>query len=331
MARDTTTTALRRRALVSAAAASLPFAARGQGTGDWPNRPLRFIVPGPAGGAGDVLGRILCERLSARLGQPVLVENRPGAGTNLGMAVVARSAPDGYTLGLGSIASNAVNRWLYRSLPFDPERDFAPVSLIALVPNLMVVPSGLPVRTAAEFVEYARARPGELNYGSVGAGSSQHLAGAQFGLATGLRMQHVPYNNSGQLNTDMMEGRVQVLFQSVSAVAEMARAGRMRPLAVTGTERQPAFPELPTLREAGFDVVSTGWFGVVTPAGVPEAILRRLNAETVAALEEPEVRARIVGLGSVPRPGTPEAFARHMAEESAKWRAVVQATGATAD
>ena len=224
-----------------------------------------------------------------------------------------------------------MNRWLYRSLPFDPERDFAPVSLIALVPNLMVVSPGLPVRTVAEFIAYAKAHPGEVNYGSVGAGSSQHLAGAQFGLATGVAMQHIPYNNSGQLNTDMIEGRVQVLFQSVSAVAEMARSGRMRPLAVTGTDRQDAFPEVPTLREAGVDITSTGWFGVVTPSGVAEPILERLNRETVAALEDPAMRARITALGAVPRPGTREAFARFMAEETAKWRGVVQATGATAD
>lgn len=324
----------RRHVLAAAGALALPAAARAQNAGQagaWPNRPIRFIVPGPAGGAGDVLARLLSEKLTARLGQPVMVEDRPGAGTNIGMAVVARSPGDGYTLGLGSIASNAVNRWLYRSLPFDPERDFLPVTLIALVPNLMVVSPALPVRTVAEFIAYAKAHPGELNYGSVGAGSSQHLAGAQFGLVNGLQMQHVPYNNSGQLNSDMIEGRVQVLFQSVSAIAEMARSGRMRPLAVTGTERQSAFPEVPTLREAGVDITSTGWFGVVTPAGVSDAILDRLNAESVAALNEPDMQARIVGLGSVPRPGTREEFARFMATETAKWKEVVAATGATAD
>ncbi|WP_376098133.1 Bug family tripartite tricarboxylate transporter substrate binding protein [Roseomonas sp. CCTCC AB2023176] len=320
-----------RRALLGAALVA-PGLARAQGgAGDYPSRPIRFIVPGPAGGAGDVLSRLLGERLSHRLGQPIAVENRPGAGTNVGMTVVARAAPDGYTLGLGSIASNAVNRWLYRNMPFDAEKDFAPVSLIALVPNLMVVSPGLPVRSVAEFIAYARLRPGEINYGSIGAGSSQHLAGAQFGLATGIQMQHVPYNNSGQLNTDMMEGRVQVLFQSVSAVAEMARSGRMRPLAVTGTERVAAFPDIPTLTEAGVPIVSTGWFGVVTPAAVPAPILAKLSETTVASLNEPELRARIAGLGSVPRPGTPEEFARFMAEESAKWRPVIEATGATAD
>jgi tripartite-type tricarboxylate transporter receptor subunit TctC len=298
---------------------------------NWPARTLRLVVPGPPGGAGDVLGRLVAERMAPKLGQAVVVENRPGAGTNIGMTVVARAAPDGYTLGLGSIASNAVNRWLYRSLPFDPERDFAPVGMIALVPNLMVVAPSLPVRTLAEFIAYARTRPGEINYGSVGAGSSQHLAGTQFALVTGVQMQHVPYTTAASLNTDLMEGRVQVLFQSISAVAELARAGRMRPIGVTGTERQPGFPEVPTLREQGVDITSTGWFGLVTPAGVPEPVLARLNQALVASLEEPELNARIIAGGAVPRPGSAAEFAAWMAGESARWREVVRATGATAD
>jgi tripartite-type tricarboxylate transporter receptor subunit TctC len=261
-----------RRSLLAAAGMALP-GARASAQDSWPSRPIRFVNPGPAGGAGDVLARLLGERLGLRLGQPVVIEDRPGAGTNIGMSNVARSAPDGYTVGLGSIASNAVNKWLYRNLPFDPEKDF------------------LPVTTVAEFLDYARKHSGGINDGSVGAGSSQHLVGAQFALTTGIEMQHVPYNASGQLNTDMMEGRVQVLFQSISAVSEMAKSGRMPPLAVTGTERQPAFPELPTLREARVDVTATGWFGMVTPAGVPEPVLERLNREVVACLNEPALRA----------------------------------------
>jgi tripartite-type tricarboxylate transporter receptor subunit TctC len=320
-----------RRNLLAAAAGITLTGARASAQDVWPSRPIRFVNPGPAGGAGDVLARLLGERLGIRLGQPVVIEDRPGAGTNIGMTNVARSAPDGYTVGLGSIASNAVNKWLYKTLPFDPEKDFLPVSMMALVPNLMVVAPNLPVTTVAEFIDYARKHPGGINYGSVGAGSSQHLVGAQFALTTGIEMQHVPYNASGQLNTDMMEGRVQVLFQSISAVSEMAKSGRMRPLAVTGTERQPAFPEVPTLQEAGVDVTATGWFGMVTPAGVPEPILERLNREVVACLNEPALRARYVELGAVPRPGTREEFAQHMAAETARWRDVVKATGATAD
>ncbi|MBO1080142.1 Bug family tripartite tricarboxylate transporter substrate binding protein [Roseomonas haemaphysalidis] len=320
----------RRSLLAATAVGALPIrAARAQD--NWPSRTIRFVNPGPAGGAGDVLARLLGDRLGVRLGQTVVIEDRPGAGTNIGMTNVARSAPDGYTVGLGNIASNAVNKWLYKSLPFDPDKDFAPVSLMALVPNLMVVSPTLPATTVAEFIAYAKKNPGRINYGSVGAGSSQHLAGAQFGLTTGIEMQHIPYTSSGQLNTDMLEGRVQVLFQSVSAVSEMAKSGRMRPLAITGTERSPSFPEVPTLQQAGVDITSTGWFGMVTPAGVPEPILARLNKEVVACLEEPTLRARYIELGAIPRPSTREAFAAHMASETARWRDVVRATGASVD
>lgn len=312
-------------------AAVLPATARAQEA--WPARgPIRFIVPGPAGGAGDVTARLVMERLAARLGQQIVIENRPGASTNIGMTVMASAAPDGYTLGLASIASHAVNRWLYRSLPFDPERDFAPISLMALVPNLMIIPPALPVANVAEFIAYGRARPGQINFGSVGAGSSQHLAGAQFAQATGIQMQHMPYHSGGQMNTDLIENRVQVLFQSVSAVAELARAGRVRAIAVTGTERAPAFPEVPTLREAGVDIVSTGWFGIVAPASTPEPILERLHNEAIAALAEPALAARIVAGGAVPSPSASRAdFARFMAAETARWRPEVAATGATVD
>ena len=308
----------------------LPLAAHAQ---EWPQRgPIRFIVPGPAGGAGDVTARLVMERVSARLGQQIIVENRPGAGTNIGMALVARAAPDGTVLGLASIASHAVNRTLYRNMPFDPVADFAAISLMALVPNLMVIPPSLPVTNVAEFVDYARARPGQINFGSVGAGSSQHLAGAQFAQATGIEMTHIPYNAGGQMNTDLIENRIQVLFQSVSAVAELARGGRVRPLAVTGMERVAAFPEIPTLREAGVDIVSTGWFGVVAPAQTPAPILERLHTEVVAALAEPELAARLAAGGSLPRGSASRAdFARFMAEETARWAPVVRASGASVD
>lgn len=309
----------------------LPLQARAQDT--WPTRgPIRFIVPGPAGGAGDVTARLVMERLSARIGQQIVVENRPGAGTNIGMTILARAPADGYVLGLASIASHAVNRTLYRSLPFDPVADFAPVSLLALVPNLMVIPPALPVTNLAEFIAYARMRPGQMNFGSVGAGSSQHLAGAQFAQATGIELQHIPYNAGGQMNTDLMEGRIQVLFQSVSAVAELARSGRVRAIAATGTERIPAFPQVPTLREGGVDIVSTGWFGVAAPAQTPAAILDRLHAEITAVLAEPELAARLTAGGSLPRASASRAdFARFMAEETARWAPVVRATGASVD
>jgi len=318
---------IRRRALLIATPALVPpGAVRAQGA--WPDRPVRWINPGPAGGAGDVISRLAGDRVAARIGQPVVIENRPGAGTNIGMTAVARSAPDGYTLGLASIASHAANRWLYPNMPFDPEKDFAAVGLIALVPNIVVVPPSIPPRTLAEFVAWAKGIGRPLNFGSVGVGSSQHLAAAQFGQITGIEIIHAPYNQAGQMNTDLMEGRLDVLFQSISAVSGMAQGGRMRPIAVSGPDRVPAFPDLPTMREQGVDVTTTGWFGLATPAGVPEPILARLDEALAASLEEPELRARIIAGGSIPRPMRRAEFSRFMAEESERVGAIIRATGA---
>jgi tripartite-type tricarboxylate transporter receptor subunit TctC len=324
----------RRAVLLGLAAAALArptLAQTATGTGDWPNRPLRWINPGPAGGAGDVLSRLIADRLGARLGQPVVVDNRPGAGTNIGMAAVARSAPDGYTVGLASIAANAANKWLYRSLPFDPDRDFASVGMIALVPNIVVIPPSVPAQTLQQWIAWARAQNRPMNFGSVGAGSSQHLAGSQFQVITGLPMQHLPYTNGGQMNSDLIEGRIDMLFQSISAVTQMAQAGRMRPIAVSGAERVAAFPDLPTMREQGVEIISTGWFGLCTPSGVPEPILARLETELLAIIEEPALRERILAGGAVPRRMGRTEFARFMSEESERWRAVIQAVGATAE
>ena len=316
----------RRSLLIAAPAIALPGAVRAQGA--WPDRPVRWINPGPAGGAGDVLSRLVGDRVSARIGQTVVVENRPGAGTNIGMTAVARAAPDGYTIGLASIASHAANRWLHANMPFDAQQDFAAVGLIALVPNIVVVPPSIPPRDLQGFVAWAKGLGRPLNFGSVGIGSSQHLAAAQFGLITGVEIIHAPYNQAGQMNTDLIEGRLDVLFQSISAVAAMAQAGRMRPIAVSGPERVPAFPDLPTMREQGVDVTTTGWFGLCTPAGVPDPILARLDEALAASLEEPELRQRIVAGGSVPRVMRRAEFARWMASESERVGVIVRATGA---
>jgi tripartite-type tricarboxylate transporter receptor subunit TctC len=320
----------RRALLLGLAAAGLARPALAQ-AGDWPSRPIRWVNPGPAGGAGDVLSRLVADRLSAKLGQPVVVDNRPGAGTNIGMAIVARAAPDGYTIGLASIAANAANKWLYRSLPFDPEKDFAAVGMIALVPNIVVIPPSVPAQDLQSFIAWARAQNRPINFGSVGAGSSQHLAGSQFQVITGLPMQHLPYTNGGQMNTDLIEGRIDLLFQSISAVTQLAQAGRMRPIAVSGTERVSAFPDLPTMREQGVDITSTGWFGMCTPAGVPDPILARYEAELLAMVGEAEFRSRLTTLGAVPRRMGRQDFARFMSEESERWREVIRAVGATAE
>jgi tripartite-type tricarboxylate transporter receptor subunit TctC len=275
-----------------------------------------------------VLSRLVGDRVSARLGQPVVVENRPGAGTNIGMTAVARSAPDGYTVGLASIASNAANKWLHANMPFDAQKDFTAIGMIALVPNIVVVPPSIPPKTLTEFVAWAKGLGRPLNFGSVGIGSSQHLAAAQFGQITGIEIIHAPYNQAGQMNTDLIEGRLDVLFQSISAVAAMAQAGRMRPIAVSGPDRVPAFPDLPTMREQGVDVTTTGWFGLATPAGVPEAIVARLDEALAASLEEPELRQRIIVGGAIPRVMRRAEFAQFMAAESERVGAIIRATGA---
>ncbi|MDP3418129.1 tripartite tricarboxylate transporter substrate binding protein [Falsiroseomonas sp.] len=326
---------LSRRAALLGLTAALPLAgARAQTaspTGDWPSRPIRWVNPGPAGGAGDVISRLVADRLQGRLGQPVVVDNRPGAGTNIGMTQVARAAPDGYTVGLATIAANAANKWLYRNMPFDPEKDFAAVGLIALVPNIVVIPPAVPARTLQEFITWAKAQGRPINFGSVGAGSSQHLAGSQFQIITGVPLQHLPYTNSGQMNSDLIEGRIDLLFQSISAVAQMAQAGRMRPIAVSGTARVSAFPDLPTMQEQGIDITSTGWFGLCTSAGVPEPILARLDDELQAIVQDPAFIERVTTGGAIPRAMGRAAFATWMAEESAKWRVVIEAVGARVD
>jgi tripartite-type tricarboxylate transporter receptor subunit TctC len=322
-----------RRAALLGLAAALPGIASAQtaGTGDWPNRPIRWVNPGPAGGAGDVISRFIADRMQARLGQPVVVDNRPGAGTNIGMTQVARAAPDGYTVGVATIAANAANKWLYRNMQFDPEKDFDAVGMIALVPNIVVIPPAVPARTLPEFITWARAQNRPINFGSVGAGSSQHLAASQFQVITGLAMQHLPYTNGGQMNTDLIEGRIDMLFQSISAVTQMAQSGRMRPIAVSGTARVAAFPDLPTMQQQGIDITSTGWFGLCTPTGVPEPILARLDAELQSIMQDPSLADRLSASGAIPRAMGRADFARWMAEESAKWRVVIQAVGASVD
>ncbi|WP_137124701.1 tripartite tricarboxylate transporter substrate binding protein [Roseomonas sp. HF4] len=320
-------TGFHRRALLAAAPVlALPAAARAQAA--WPDRPIRWINPGPAGGAGDVISRFIGDRMGPRLGTTVVIENRPGAGTNIGMTALARSAPDGYTVGLASIASHAANKWLHDNMPFDAEKDFAAVGLIARVPNIVVIPPQNPPRDLQGFVAWAKGLGRPINFGSVGIGSSQHLAAAQFGQITGIEIIHAPYNQAGQMNTDLIEGRLDVLFQSISAVTGMVQAGRMRPIAVSGPARVAAFPDLPTMREQGVDVTTTGWFGLATPAGVPEPILAKLDEALTATMQDEELRARIAAGGAVPEVMRRADFARFMSSESERIGAIIRTTGA---
>ncbi len=292
------------------------------------DRGTRIIVPFPPGGAADFLGRVVGERLARGLGQAVVIENRTGAGGNIGTAAAAQAERDGQTLLLNGVPI-AVNRFLFAALPFDAERDFTPVGMLAIVPNMMVVPVALPVASVAEFLALARTRP--MNYASIGNGTSLHLAGAQFNIATGLDMTHVPYRETGAANGDLMAGRVEVMFQTISAAAELVRGGRMKALAVTSAERAPAFADVPTLREAGVDLVSVGWFGLFAPRGTPAERVARLEAETLAAVRDEAVASRIVNSGSMPRAMPSAEFAAFIAEEVRRLGDLVRAAGIRAD
>jgi tripartite-type tricarboxylate transporter receptor subunit TctC len=316
---------LSRRSLLAAPALLAPIAARAQA---FPERPMRMIVPFPPGGAADFLGRVAAEPMGRSLGQPISIENRTGAGGNIGTAVAAQGEKDGHAILLNGLPF-AVNRFLFPSLPYDPDQDFTPVAMLAVVPNIMVVSNDLPVKTAQEFIALARSKG--ANYASIGNGTSLHLAGAQFTLATGLNLTHVPYRETAAANSDVMGGRVEVMFQTISTAAGLVKGGRMKALAVTSAERVAAFPEVPTLKESGVDLVSVGWFGLFVPRAVPAERVAKLEASTIAAVNEPAVHARITETGSLPRPLPGTEFGRFIAEEVTRMGATIRAAGIRAD
>ena len=315
---------MQRRALL-ASPALLALPARAQG---FPDRPIRLVVPFPPGGAADFLGRVMGERMARGLGQPVTVENRSGAGGNIGTAAALAAERDGHTLLLNGVPL-AVNRFLFATLPFDPDRDVVPLSMIAVVPNIMVVSNALPANSVAEFLALARTR--RMTYASIGNGTSLHLAGAQFALAAGVEMEHVPYRETSAANNDVMAGRVDVMFQTIAAAAELVRGGRMKALAVTSAERAPGFDAVPTLREAGVDLVSVGWFGLFLGADVPAARAALLEREALAAAQDEAVRARITQSGSLPRALGSTEFGAFVREEVGRLGALVRAAGIRAD
>src|SRR3954468_7470248 len=294
----------------------------------YPSRAIRLIVPFPPGGSTDILARALGEKLSQGLGQPVVIDNRPGAGGSIGAEAAARAAPDGYTLMMGHLGTLAVNPAIYKNLPYDPVTSFAPVSLMAIVPSVLVVNPSLPVTNAAELIAYAKAHPGKLAYGSAGSGSTSHLTTEYFKLVTGTDILHVPYKGVGPMLTDLVSGQLSMGLNGAPAVMAHVNAGRLRPLAVTSVRRLEALPQVPTLDEAGvhgFD--ASGWYGVVAPAGTPQAIVARLNAEIGRAMQTPELRSRLDSEGALPAPGTPEAFAAFIRAEIARWDAVLKRAG----
>src|SRR4051812_36699747 len=293
---------------------------------DYPSRPVRWVVGYPAGGATDIMARLIGNRLSDKLGQQFVIENKPGAGNNIGTEAVVNAAPDGYTILLVNPA-NAINASLYAKLNFNFIRDIAPVGGLARAPNVMTVGKDVPAKTVAEFIAYAQANPGKVNMASSGNGTSVHLSGELFMAMTGVKMQHVPYRGAALALTDMLSGQVQVIFDNMPSVISHIKAGSLRALAVTTTERSAELPDVPTVAETVKDYEASAWFGVGAPKGTPREIIEKLNKEMNEVLVEPAMKARLAELGGVPMVGTPEDFGKIVQSETDKWEKVVKFSG----
>lgn len=294
----------------------------------YPEQPVRVLVGFPAGGTTDIVARIIAKELSQDLGQSFVVENKPGAGSNLAAGEVARAKPDGYTLLMVAVTS-AINETLYGNLPFSLVKDFTAVALAAKVPNLLVVNPSLPIKSVQELVAYAKANPGKLAFASSGSGTSIHMAGELFKLRADVNVLHVPYRGSAPALTDLIGGQVQFMFDNMPSAWPHAQAGKLRPLAVTTLTRSPSAPDLPTMAELGFkDFDVSSWFGLIAPAGTPQEVVDKLNASVRKALSNPEVLARYADLGAVAEPGSAKQFADFIKREVDTWRPVVKASGA---
>ncbi len=292
---------------------------------EYPRKPVRLIVPFAAGGGNDTVARAIAQQLSAGFGQQVYVDNRAGAGGVIGAELAAKAPADGYTLFLGGVGSHAVNPNLHARLPYDPIKDFAPITLIASAPSVLVVHLSVPADTIREFVALARARPGKLNYASNGNGSSAHLAAVMYESMAGVDMVHVPYKGLAPALADLLSGEVQLMFSSMVAIVPHIKAGKLRALAVTGKKRSPLLPEVPTIAESGLPGYEAGsWYGILAPAGTPRDIVLKLNAEIVKVLKRPEVRERLANEGAEPIGGTPEEFAAHVKAELARMGKVIR-------
>jgi tripartite-type tricarboxylate transporter receptor subunit TctC len=292
---------------------------------DYPSKPIRLIVPFPPGGGNDTMARTVGHQLTAALGQQVVIDNRAGAGGIIGAETAAKAAPDGYTLFLGGVGSHGINPNLHAKLPYDPVRDFAPVTLIASAPLILVVHPSVPAKSVKELIQLAKAKPGQLNFASNGAGGSSHLAAEMFKMMTATAMVHVPYKGLSPALTDLLSGQVQLMFSSTVAILPQVRAGRLRSLALTAAKRSPALPDVPTVAESGVAGYETAsWYGVLAPAGTPQPIVDRLNREIVRIVQLPEVRERLAAEGAEPVGNSPEEFAAHIKRELARWAKVIR-------
>ena len=292
---------------------------------DYPSKPVTILVPYAAGGTSDMFARLLADELGKALGQRFLVENKPGASGNIGAAQLAKATPDGYTLGIGTVATHAINPLIFKNLPFDAANAFAPVSLVATLPNVLVVNPGIEARSVPELIELLKAKPGELTFASSGVGTSQHVSGELFMARTGTRMTHVPYKGSGQLIMDVVAGHVDLSFDNIPLAAQQAKAGGVRALAVTSLERSPLLPEVPPVAEfiPGFE--ATSWQALFAPAGTPPEIVGKVSGEVQRVMRLPHIQERLVSIGAMPVGNTPEEFARYIGAETRKWAEVVEA------
>ena len=325
----------RRQLLAVAAAALLPASAFAQSP--WPSKPVRIVVPFAPAGTTDILARALAPELGKAFGQVFIIDNRPGAGGNLGADVIAKSAPDGYNLLMGTVGTHAINASLYPKMSFDPVRDFAPIVLVAGVPNVLVMnpakAAALKIDSVAALIRYARANPGKLNMASSGNGTSIHLSGELFKSMPGTFMTHFPYRGSGPALLDLMGGTMDLMFDNLPSALPQIKAGKLTALAVTSAQRSAALPDLPTVAEAGpvkgFDASS--WFGLFAPAGTPTDIVNRIQQETAKALQSPALKERLLAQGALPGGQPPAEFVKFIAAETQKWAQVVKASGAKVD
>ncbi|MFO1307102.1 MAG: tripartite tricarboxylate transporter substrate binding protein [Burkholderiales bacterium] len=325
----------RRRAWLAAALASaalalapaLPAAAQ-----PFPSKPVKLVIPFPPGGSLDNVGRLIAQKLSEAWGQQVVIENKPGAGGNIGADLVAKSPADGYTVVMGALSTHAVNPSLYPTMPYDAVRDFAPISLVAITPNVLIVNAAMPVTTVKELVAYAKAHPGRTNFGSGSNGSAGHLAGELFKIETGTDVAHIPYKGGAPALQALLAGDTQFMFDNLANAMAQVKGGKVRAIAVTTKDRSKLAPELPTMAEAGlpgFDIST--WFGLLAPAGTPPDVIARWNADVVKVLNAPDVREKMLAQGAEPAPTTPAEFAAFIAKERDKYARIVKASGAKVD
>ena len=299
---------------------------------NYPSKSIKIVVPYPAAGTPDILAREIAAKLTTAFGQQVIVDNRPGAGGNIGSDLVAKAAPDGYTIVMGTVATHSINQTLYKKLPFDPINDFAPIILVATTPNVLVVNPDLPVKTVKDLIALAKSKPGEITFSSGGNGTSHHLGGMLFQKLTGVQMTHVPYKGSGAALPDLIGGQVMIMFDNLPSSMPYIKSGKLRAVATTGLTRSTVLPDLPTVAETGvpgFEI--TAWFGLLAPAKTPRAIIDRLNLEVAKILNLPDIKARITAQGAELAPGTPQQLGQFIKDKTAQWAPIVKVSGAQID